>query len=81
MRGFLRRLHVALICISCGDEDAQLVEDLAELGPLPRRCQRCGGSMLATEIAIRWIIDKSIVLDWSADAPKRGRPLKQRVVA
>ena len=81
MNGFLQRQLVTLGCLSCGDDSQQLVEDLAELGPLPRRCDRCGGSVLATDSSVRWILDPAQRFNWAADAPKIGRPPKRRAVA
>jgi hypothetical protein len=74
----LRRLLVELACLSCGELGQLQVDDLHRLPPLPGRCQRCGGSVLATSASLRWIADPAVTFDWSDGSSRRGRPVKSQ---
>ena len=76
--GTLRRLLIDLSCLSCGDADQLLVEDLHKLPPLPRPCARCRGSAVAAAVAVRYVPDPDYKFDfWAPDgAPRVGRPPK-----
>ncbi len=77
--GTLRQLLVDLACILCGQADQLTAGNLHELPRLPRRCERCGGSVVAT--AAQWVVrtDPNYKIDFWAPAagpPKPGRPRK-----
>jgi hypothetical protein len=79
----LERILVELGCLACGDDASQLVEALGELGPLPRRCVRCGGNVLALATSTRWVPNPDVRFDfWGDDpVPHAGRPRKKAAVA
>jgi hypothetical protein len=59
-RGILRRLEIALACLACGHDGRLVVQDLRHLPPLPPRCERCGGPVLAMGAAVRYVPDHAL---------------------
>jgi len=74
----LRRLLVSLACLHCGDAAEQLVVTLQDLGPLPRHCPRCGGSVVAVSASTRYVANPDFSLAWDGPDLRRkpGRPRK-----
>ena len=71
----LPRLAVTLECLHCGDSSDELVDQLADLGPLPRRCSRCSGPSVASAAQVRHVFNPAFRVDMTdPDRPRRGRP-------